>query len=46
MVEHLAAPQGTGVGELPADPTVRVNEQQAVVSLVSDQHVAGQRPRI
>ena len=46
MAECLAAPETAGAGELPADPPVRVNEQQALVFLVGDQHVAGQRPRI
>jgi hypothetical protein len=44
--EHLAAPEDTGAGEPPADPPVRVNQQQPPVVLIGDQHVTGQRRRI
>ena len=44
--EHLATPEGAGAGEQPADPPVRVNQQQPAVVLIRDQHVPGQRPRI
>jgi len=46
QAEHLATPGDAGPWEQPADPPVGVNEQQAPVILVGDQHVPWQRPRI
>jgi hypothetical protein len=44
--EGLPAGQVAGGREPPPDPALRVHDEQPVVAVVGDQHVAGQRPRI
>jgi hypothetical protein len=46
VAERLTGPERARAREQPADLPVWVNEQQPPVVLISDQHVAGQRPRI